>query len=378
MNIKMTRVKTLTRWTLIGACVVVAACSGPSRPKPTEIQGVTVLQDVRPSWTANVGAVDFPLVVSVRDGRIALANSQGLVAVLDASTGKDIWRLKLDQAIAAGVGSDGQQVAVVTRNNELVTLRDGKVLWRKSMPAQSFTAPLVAGARVFVLTADRSVLAFDGATGRQLWTQQRPGEPLVLKQAGVMLAFKTSLVVGLSGRLTALDPNTGVIRWESAIATPRGTNDVERLVDLVSPFHRQDDVVCVRAFQASVGCVNAERGQSVWTRASNGENGVSGNDKLVIAPLTNGVVQAWDRITGERLWETERLKYRILSAPLVTPRGVLIADNGGWLYLLSLADGTLLNRIKIDGDALATAPVLAGDRYVVVSREGRVTGLQIP
>lgn len=378
MNIKMTRVKTLTRWTLIGACVVVAACSGPSRPKPTEIQGVTVLQDVRPSWTANVGAVDFPLVVSVRDGRIALANSQGVVAVLDASTGKDIWRLKLDQAIAAGVGSDGQQVAVVTRNNELVTLRDGKVLWRKSMPAQSFTAPLVAGARVFVLTADRSVLAFDGATGRQLWTQQRPGEPLVLKQAGVMLAFKNSLVVGLSGRLTALDPNTGVIRWESAIATPRGTNDVERLVDLVSPFHRQDDVVCVRAFQASVGCVNAERGQSVWTRASNGENGVSGNDKLVIAPLTNGVVQAWDRITGERLWETERLKYRILSAPLVTPRGVLIADNGGWLYLLSLADGTLLNRIKIDGDALATAPVLAGDRYVVVSREGRVTGLQIP
>jgi outer membrane assembly lipoprotein YfgL len=378
VNIKMTRVKTLTRWTLIGACVVVAACSGPSRPKPTEIQGVTVLQDVRPSWTANVGAVDFPLVVSVRDGRIALANSQGVVAVLDASTGKDIWRLKLDQAIAAGVGSDGQQVAVVTRNNELVTLRDGKVLWRKSMPAQSFTAPLVAGARVFVLTADRSVLAFDGATGRQLWTQQRPGEPLVLKQAGVMLAFKNSLVVGLSGRLTALDPNTGVIRWESAIATPRGTNDVERLVDLVSPFHRQDDVVCVRAFQASVGCVNAERGQSVWTRASNGENGVSGNDKLVIAPLTNGVVQAWDRITGERLWETERLKYRILSAPLVTPRGVLIADNGGWLYLLSLADGTLLNRIKIDGDALATAPVLAGDRYVVVSREGRVTGLQIP
>jgi hypothetical protein len=27
---------------------------------------------------------------------------------------------------------------------------------------------------------------------------------------------------------------------------------------------------------------------------------------------------------------------------------------------------------------LAAAPVLAGERYVVVSREGRVTGLQIP
>jgi outer membrane protein assembly factor BamB len=368
----------MTRLALAGVCLALAACSGPSRPKPTEIQGVTVLQDMRISWTANVGAVDFPLVVSARDDRIALANSQGVVAVLDASSGKDIWRLRLDQAISAGVGSDGQQVAVVTRNNELVALRDGKVMWRKSMPAQSFTAPLVAGARIFVLTADRSVLAFDGATGRQLWTQQRPGEPLVLKQAGVMLAFKNTLVVGLSGRLTGLDPSTGVIRWESAIATPRGTNDVERLVDLVGPFHRQDDVVCVRAFQASIGCVNAERGQSVWTRASNGENGISGNGTLVIAPLANGVVQAWDRNSGERLWETERLKYRLLSAPLVTPRGALIADNGGWLYLLSLADGALLNRVKLDSNALAAAPVLAGDRYVVVSREGRVTGLHIP
>ena len=368
----------LLRLSLAGVCVALAACSGPSRPKPTEIPGVPVLQDVRTSWTANVGKVDFPLVVSAREDRIALANSQGVVAVLDAATGKDIWRLKLDQAIAAGVGSDGQQVAVVTRNNELVILRDGQVQWRKRLPAQSFTAPLVAGARVFVLTADRSVIAFDGATGHQIWTQQRPGEPLVLKQAGVMLAVKNTLVVGLSGRLAGLDPSTGVIRWESAIATPRGTNDVERLVDLVSPVHRVGDVVCVRAFQAAVGCVNAERGQGVWTRPSVGEIGVSGDENLLIAPLSNGVVQAWSRATGERLWETERLKYRILSAPLVTPRGVLVADNGGWLYLLSLADGALLNRIKLDSEELATAPVFAGGRYVVVTREGRVTGLQMP
>ncbi len=370
---------TLSRIAIASVCAVLAACSStPTRPKPTEISSVPVMQDVRAGWTANIGKVDFSLVVSARDDRIALANGQGVVAVLDANTGKDVWRLKLDQAISAGVGSDGQQLAVVTRNNELVTLQDGKVQWRKTLPAQSFTAPLVAGARVFVLTADRSVIAFDGATGRQLWTQQRPGEPLVLKQAGVLLAFKNTLLVGLSGRLAGLDPNTGVVRWESAIATPRGTNDVERLVDLVAPFDRVGDVVCVRAFQTSVGCVNAERGQSVWTRPSAGEMGVSGNENLLVAPMSNGVVQAFNRSNGERLWDTERLKYRSLSAPLVTPRGVLVADNGGWLYLLSLADGALLNRIKLDSEALATAPVFAGGRYVVVTREGRVMGLQIP
>ena len=362
---------------LVAATAGLVAC-GSSRPKPVDAVPVQVLQDIRASWSASVGEVNFPLVVSARDDRVALANSRGVVAVLNAKTGQDIWRLNLDQAIAAGVGSDGQQVAVITRQNQLVVMQDGKVQWQQSLPAQSFTAPLVAGARVFVLTADRSVLGFDGATGRKLWTQQRPGEPLVLKQAGVLQAFKNTLLVGLSGRLTGIDPTTGSIRWESAIATPRGTNDMERLVDLVSPADRLGDVVCVRAFQSQIGCVNAERGQSMWTRAANGERGVSGNDKVLIAALSNGVVQAWNRSNGERVWETERLKYRNLSAPLVTPRGVLLADNNGWLYLLSLVDGALLNRVKLDGDELATAPVLAGDRYVLVTREGRVTGLQIP
>ncbi len=368
----------ISKLAMIGLCAGLMACSGTSRPKPEDISSVPVLQDIQTRWSTQIGAVDFPLVVSARGDRVALASSQGMVAVLSAQTGQDIWRLNLNQAIAAGVGSDGQQVALVTRDNQLVVLQDGKVLWRQTLSAQSFTAPLVAGGRVFVLMADRSVLAFDGVSGAKLWTQQRPGEPLVLKQAGVILPFKNTLVVGLSGRLTGLDPINGLVRWESAIATPRGTNDMERLVDLVGPADRNADVVCARAFQSQIGCVNAERGQSVWTRASNGERGVSGNETQLIAALSNGVVQAWNRSNGERLWDTERLKYRALSAPLVTQRGILLADNGGWLYLLSLADGALLNRVKLDGSELASAPVQAGPHYVLVTREGRVMGLQIP
>lgn len=376
MKKAMTR---LCRIALTSVCCVLAACSGSSRPKPADFPAVPVLQEVRTSWVVQLGAVNFPLVVSVNDDRVALANSRGTVVVMSAKSGAQIWRLDLNQDIAAGVGSDGQQVAVVTRDNQLVVMQDGKVQWRQNLGSQSFTAPLVAGARVFVLNADRAVSAYDGATGKKLWTQQRPGgEPLVLKEAGVLLPFKDTLLAGMSGRFMGLNPTTGMVRWESAIATPRGTNDVERLVDLVGPAHRVGDVVCVRAFQTQVGCVNAERGPVLWTRPSNGERGVSGNSKLLISTTANGVVQAWNRDNGDRLWESERLKYRFLSAPLVTPRGVLLADNAGWVYLLSLSDGALLNRVKLDGDELAAAPVTSGSHHVLVTREGRVTGLQIP
>ena len=361
----------------LGVLVTLAACSA-SRPKPVDIPPVAVLQEARTAWTAQIGKVNFPLSVATRDDRIALANSDGTVAMLNAKTGKDIWRFTLPKTnVSAGVGSDGKQVALVTRDNQLVVMQDAKVQWRQTLPAQSFTPPLVAGQRVFVLTADRSVLAFDGATGQKLWAQQRPGEPLVLKQAGVLTAFKNTLLVGLSGRLAGMDPSTGVVVWESAIATPRGTNDMERLVDLIGPSDRMGDVVCARAFQAQIGCVDAQKGQGIWTRPSVGDRGLSGNANLVLAPLANGVVQAWRREDGERVWETERLKYRLLSAPLVTPKGIVVADSGGYVYLLSLADGALLNRLKMDGE-LAAAPVATADTYILVSREGRVTGLNLP
>ncbi|MBK5204612.1 MAG: outer membrane protein assembly factor BamB [Polaromonas sp.] len=349
---------------------------GVNKIKPAELQPVTALVAARQSWTTRIGPVNFPLDVNVSGHRVAVASSDGIVAVLDAQTGRDVWRLDLNTPIAAGVGSDGKVVAVVTRANEVVALQDGRELWRQKLGAQAFTAPFVAGARVFVLAADRSVNAFDGQTGRKLWVQQRPSEPLVLRQSGVMLAVGDTLVLGLAGRMAGLNPANGSIRWEAPIASPRGINDVERLVDLVGRVSRDGDTVCARAFQASIGCVNTVRGSLLWTKPANGAQGIHGDDRLLFGTEADGTVIAWRRSDGERAWSTDRLRYRSLTAPLVVGRSVAIGDFAGFLHLLSREDGSLLNRLPTDGSAIAAAPVLAGNTLVAVTHNGGVYGFQ--
>ncbi|MHB1200547.1 MAG: outer membrane protein assembly factor BamB [Polaromonas sp.] len=349
---------------------------GAIKPKPAELQPVTALVAARQSWSARIGQVDFPLEVNVSGNRVAVAGGDGTVALLDAQTGRDVWRVALGTPIAAGVGSDGKVTVVVTKANEVVALQDGRELWRQKLRAQVFTAPFVAGARVFVLAADRSVNAFDGQTGRKLWVQQRPNEPLVLSQAGVMLAVGDTLVVGLSGRLAGLDPSNGSIRWEAPIASPRGINDVERLVDLVGGVSRTGDTVCARAFQASIGCVNAARGSLLWTKPANGAQGIDGDDRLLFGTEADGTVIAWRRTDGERMWSTDRLRYRSLTAPLVVGRSVAIGDFTGFIHLLSREDGSLLNRLPTDGSAIAATPVLAGNTLIAVTRNGGVYGFQ--
>lgn len=361
---------------IISVAILGGCFGGVNKIQPAELQPVTALVGARQSWSTRIGPVNFPLDVNVSGASLAVASSDGTVAVLDAQTGRDVWRIALNTPIAAGVGSDGKVVAVVTRANEVVALQDGRELWRQKLNAQVFTAPLVAGARVFVLAADRSVNAFDGQTGRKLWVQQRPSEPLVLRQSGVMLAVGDTLVLGLAGRLAGLNPVNGSIRWEAPIASPRGINDVERLVDLVGRVSRDGDTVCARAFQASIGCVNAVRGSLLWTKPANGAQGIHGDDRLLFGTEADGTVIAWRRSDGERAWSTDRLRYRSLTAPLVVGRSVAIGDFTGFIHLLSREDGSLLNRLPTDGSAIVAAPMLAGNTLIAVTHNGGVYGFQ--
>jgi outer membrane protein assembly factor BamB len=362
-------------WTLssvVIALVLTACSSGPEKPKPAQLAPVAALMGTTLAWSSQVGQTHAMLAPRAVAGRVFVASASGTVVALNASTGQDLWRLNLEQPLAAGVGSDGQMVAVITQSNDLVAISDGKEIWRARLSARSFTAPLVAGKRVFVLTADRTVRAFDGLTGARLWTQSRPAEPLVLSQAGALLSVGDTLVAGLAGRLAGLNPLNGSVRWDVPVATSRGTNEVERLVDVVGPVSRVDNSVCVRAYSAAVGCVDARLGTVVWTRPAQGSTGVHGDDRLVFSTEADGRVLAWQRTSGERGWEVDRLKHRGLTAPLAVGRVVAFGDSLGFVHLLSREDGSEMTRMTADGSAILVAPVLAGDALVVQTRNGGI------
>lgn len=366
------------RYVLVTVLVVfMAACSsGPQKPKPAELSPGVDLLGVRQVWVSKIGEVSLPLDVRVVDQRVAVAASNGTVVVLDTSTGADIWRFSLGSPLSAGVGYDGQRVAVITLGNEVVALESGREIWRQRLNAVSLTAPLVAGGRVFVLGADRTVSAFDGQSGRRLWQQQRSGEALVLRQAGVLLAVGDTLVVGLSGKLVGLNPLNGSVRWEAAIASPRGVNDIERLVDLVAGVSREGAVICARAFQAAVGCADAARGTVLWAKPATGATGVRGDRDFIFGAEADGTVVAWRRADGERAWTQELLRYRNLGAPLAAGRSVVVGDGAGLVHFLSREDGSPMARVSTDGTAIVAAPVLAGNTLVVVTRGGGVFGFR--
>lgn len=364
------------------AIVLIAILGGCSlfggraeRPKPAELPPNPATLGVRQAWSARLPTVgNLPLQVAVSGDTVAVAAADGMVALIDAASGQERWRAQAGAALNAGVGSDGSMAAVVTVDNDLVALAGGKVLWKQRLLADTYTAPLVAGRRVFVQSADRTVTAWDGQSGRRLWIQQRQAEALVLKRPGVLLPVGDTLVTGLGGRLVGMNPANGSSRWEVPISAPRGTNDVERLVDLTGGASRVGDSVCARAYYATVGCVDTARGTLAWSKPAVGVAGLGGDDRSVFGTEANGVVSAWRRSDGERVWSTERLRNRVLTAPLAAGRALLIGEDTGTLHVLSREDGAVFNRLTPDGSAIVATPVLSGNTVVVVTRNGGVFG----
>jgi len=353
----------------LAAALLLVACSA-DKPKPTPLENYEPRIAGRQVWQARLGPAGFPLVPAVRDGQFFVASGDGAVAALQADTGQVIWEAQAGARLSAGVGSDGRFTSVVTRDNEVVTFDSGREVWRKRVPASVVTPPLVAGERVFVMSVDRAVHAFDALDGRRLWLLQRPGDALTLSQSGVLAAYRNTLLVGQGARLAGVDPLKGTVQWEVPMATPRGSNEVERLADLIGPAVRNGDRYCMRAFQSAVACADAGKGALAWSRNVGGANAVAGDAERIVGADASDRITAWRADTGDVVWSQEKLLYRGLSGAVAVGPVVVFGDSEGFVHFISAATGEQQLRLPTDGKAIVGTPVVSGTTLLVSTAEG--------
>ncbi len=359
---------------LLASAVLLSGCGlfGGNAAPPAKLVEFTPSQAGRLVWSASLGDVGFKLAVGQAESHFVVADSSGQLRALRADDGSELWRAQTGAKLSAGVGTDGRFSAVVTRDQDLVVFDQAKEIWRKRLKAPVLTAPLVAGERVFVLGVDRAVLGFDALDGRHLWELRRPGDPLLLSQPGGLMPWNDTLVVGQGARLAGVDPTKGTLRWEANVASPRGTNEVERLADVVGPMVRVGDYVCARSFQSAVGCVNAARGNQAWSRVQGGSTGVGGDREIVVGFDASDRLSAWRTSNGETLWTSDALQNRKLAAPRVVGSLVVLGDFEGYLHFLDRANGQPKLRLRAGSSPIVTAPALVGNTMLVVAANGGV------
>lgn len=348
------------------------------RPALPELPALAGPAAARVAWSVPLPGAGVGFQPVFAADSVWAAARDGTVVRVDPSSGRELWRSNAGQPLQAGVGTDGEIVVVAGRDGSLVALdRDGRPKWAVQTGAEVVTVPSVALGLVLVRTSDNRVAAFESDTGRRRWTFQRQNPPLVLRQTSLVAMDAGSAFVGLpGGRLVALSLETGALRWEAAVAIPRGSNEIERIADVVGSPLLSGREICAATFQGRVGCFEAASGRALWARDLSSAVGLDLDGRLVVVPDDRGDVHAFSR-SGASVWRQDRLRDRTLSAPLLMPGMALVGDRAGLVHGLARDDGALAARVATDGTAIVAAPVAAAGVAVVQTTAGALHGIRI-
>lgn len=364
------------------AVMTLAACSSSkdARRVPTPLTEIKPVLDVQQIWKASVGKGGRYLFSPVAVGdAVYVAGENGSVEKIDAKTGEQVWRTKLDSDLSAGVGSDGNLTAVgALKGGVFVLGPDGKLLWKATVQGEVFSPPLVGNGLVIVRTIDGQVIAFAAQTGEQKWNYRNRAVPLNLRvSAGMTFAGDAAVLAGFpGGGLVALNLQTGEPFWQTPVSFPKGVTEVERINDVSGPPTLVGAQACAVTFQGQIGCFDANSGRPLWEKPFSSRSGLAQDDAVVAGGDDWSVVTAYDAASGNMLWRNDRLKSRDVGVPYLLGRALVMGDYQGYVHFLSREDGAFIARMKTDGSPITAAPVLAGNTLVVQTKDGGLYGFR--
>lgn len=308
---------------------------------------------------------------SIPDGGFAKGKLRGRERLVcqDQKTGRELWSDGYDvtYAISYAAGPrcsptvDGGRVFTLGAMGDLKAYdTSGNPLWSKNFP-KDYGAnvpvwgyaghPLVDGDRLICVAGGsdgRLVVAFDKATGKELWAAEScPGDfgygsPVILEFGG-----RRQLVVWHTKAVVGLDPATGKRLWHVPF-------DVKYALTAPTPVKVGADGLFVTSFYngSLLLKVGADSAEVVWKSKAKSERPEQTTDLSSIMPTpvvvgdhvygvcSYGQLRGLEVRTGKRLWETMQATRGKLTPPKVAeqsdPAGTERWSNA---FLTPTADG---------------------------------------
>jgi outer membrane protein assembly factor BamB len=353
-----------------------------SRPttKPAPLVAITPSVETRILWQGNVGAAErsvfFPAVTAET---VYAAGAAGQIAGFDRRSGKPVTRFTAPR-LTAGVAATDALILVGTAKGEVLAFdAGGKQLWKAQLSSEVLAPPAVAGGLVIARAGDGRIYGLEAADGKRRWIYQRTTPALSIRSHSGVVVERGAVFAGFpGGRLIALAAATGTLGWDSVVAVPRGTTELERVADVMGLPVVDADRVCAVAYQGRVACFDAQSGQTIWARDISSFAGMDADHRASYITDDKNAVIALDRANGASLWRQDKLFGRGVSAPLAFGRFVVVGDYEGYVHVLSREDGTFAARIATDGSAIGAQPVALDDKaFVVQTRNGGVFAIGV-
>ncbi len=338
---------------------------------------------VQPLWSTRTGANSKGRAVSLSPAlgqdTMVVAGFNGRVTALDRSTGARKWGVDLELPISGGVGLGDGLVLVADTDGRVLAVQEstGGEVWQSTVSSEVLSAPAVGSGVVVVRSVDGALHGLSAGDGTNLWTYSRTIPALTLRGTGAPLLVQTAVVAGLdSGKVAALELESGRVFWERTVAPPQGRSELDRMVDIDAKPLLIGRVLYFVAYQSRLSAVDVESAETLWSRELSGYVGLAGDERTIYVTASDGTVWAFDRVNGVALWRQEELQRRGLTRPVRVGEHVVVGDFEGYLHWLSIDDGAIVSRVRLGKDAIVFSPISDGNTLYALNDVGLVAAYQ--
>ncbi|MRI35065.1 outer membrane protein assembly factor BamB [Endozoicomonas sp. OPT23] len=318
------------------------------------------------------------LVPSISGNVIYTVGADGEVTALNRETGKVLWNKELKLKVSGGITADAGLLLFGTLNGRLVALKetDGTLLWNISVSSEVISSPQTNGQIVIVQSIDDTVAAYDATDGKQLWRQENLQPALTLRGTSTPRIEGEAVFVGLSnGEAKAFRMTDGAPLWSSRVSIPKGTSELERMVDIKAQPLIVGDSIFLVSFQGNAAAMDKYSGRVKWTRELSSYKTISEGFGSLYLTDDSSYVSSLDQRSGAVSWRQDKLEYRLLTAPVTYSSYVAVGDAEGYVHLMSQVDGGLAGRYKVGG-AIKAPLTVGGDYLYVLNADGKLTALK--
>src|SRR6202789_1282124 len=356
----------------LAALLMTAGCSKDKDVEPpASLIYFPQTLEVKKLWGENVGGGKKQMVQRLGlgpavDKRVFVAASdKGEVLASQLDTGRRVWLKKLKLPLSAGPSAGAGMVVLGSSKGIVVALdgATGRELWRTSLNSELLSAPAITEKAIVVRSVDGRLHGINAHDGRELWAVEQQVPRLSLRGTATPIIAKDVAISGFdNGKVMAVSLNTGDTLWDTALASPHGRTELDRLVDIDSAVRVVGDNVFATGFQGRTAMLALDSGQVWWSHDMSSYRGLSVDEDNLYVTESDGIVVAMRQRDGAEVWRNDKLKRRGLSTPVVTSTAIAVADYQGYLHWLDKNTGELVARERIGKkQRVYTPPAGPGD-----------------
>lgn len=327
----------------------------------------------------------------VDQGRVFTLDAEALVTAT-STAGQTLWKTNLtpprdgrDEASGGGLAIGAGKLFVSSGFGTLTAIdpASGDIAWQQDLGATGSGAPTVYGGLVYLVSGDNTAWAIETDTGRVRWQLTQAADVNnVLGASAPALNDKFAIFAYGDGGLHGAFREGGLRLWSSFVSGQRRFKSVAKVSDITGDPVIDGDTVYVGSHSGRLVALDINTGDRQWTAPEGAIGPVWPAGGSVFALTDQNELVRLNARDGSRIWGTKLpnfVKYNPRKAsevyahygPVLAGGQLVVASNDGLLRFFDPATGTLARTVAVPGGA-TTAPVVAGGTLYVVGTKGQL------